>query len=160
VSTGLPGRLARFRSGRLYGPFLYLAVGGVAFVVDLGLLIVGRDALGWPLPVASAAAFWAGLLVSYVMQRFLTFRSQRSSWHSLWRYGVLVAVNSLATVLIIALFDSIGWGYVVGKFVSTALTTLWNYAAYKSWVFAGRGEDAAVDADRPAPRSEEDAAPL
>jgi putative flippase GtrA len=145
MSTGIPGRLARFRSGRLYGPFVYLAVGGLAFVVDLGLLIVGRDLLGWPLAAASAVSFWAGLVVSYVTQRFLTFRHQRSDWHSLWKYGVLVAVNSLATVLIVSLFDRIGLGYVVGKFVSTALTTLWNYAAYRFWVFAGRSEDPAVE---------------
>ncbi|CCE76203.1 GtrA family protein [Clavibacter nebraskensis] len=159
MSTGIPGRLARFRSGRLYGPFVYLAVGGAAFVVDLGLLIVGRDLLGWPLAAASATSFWAGLVVSYVMQRFLTFRDQRSDWHSLWKYGVLVAVNSLATVLVIELFDRIGLGYIVGKFVSTALTTLWNYAAYRFWVFADRSGDAAGvgasgdagDADDPRP---------
>jgi putative flippase GtrA len=138
MSTGIPGRVARFRAGRLYGPFVYLAVGGVAFVVDLGLLIICRDLLGWPLSAASATSFWAGLIVSYVMQRFLTFRHQRSDWHSLWKYAVLVAVNSIATVLIIELFDRIGAGYIVGKFVSTALTTLWNYAAYRFWVFADR----------------------
>lgn len=139
--TGPVPLVARFRSSALYGPFVYLAVGGIAFVVDLGLLILGRDGLGWPLGVAGAVAFWAGLLVSYVLQRFLTFRSNRSSWHSLWKYAVLVLVNSLATILVIELFDRLGPGYVVGKFVSTALTTLWNYAAYKFWVFA--------DASRP-----------
>ncbi|KZC94090.1 GtrA family protein [Clavibacter tessellarius] len=159
MSTGIPGRIARFRAGRLYGPFVYLAVGGVAFVVDLGLLIVCRDVLGWPLSGASATSFWAGLLVSYVMQRFLTFRHQRSDWHSLWKYAVLVAVNSLATVLIIELFDRIGAGYIVGKFVSTALTTLWNYAAYRFWVFADRSAGAPVASDAETPGADGDVAP-
>ncbi|MBD8584935.1 GtrA family protein [Frigoribacterium sp. CFBP 13729] len=155
--TGLAARFADFRSGRLYGPFVYLVVGGLAFVVDLGLLIVGRDVLGWPLGVAGAVAFWAGLLVSYALQRFLTFRSSRSSWHSLWKYGVLVLVNSLATIAVIELFDRLGPGYVVGKFVSTAMTTTWNYAAYKFWVFADRSrsrgadESTTVDEDEDAP---------
>ncbi|OUE27433.1 GtrA-like protein [Clavibacter michiganensis] len=159
MSTGVPGRIARFRAGRLYGPFVYLAVGGVAFVVDLGLLIVCRDVLGWPLSGASATSFWAGLLVSYVMQRFLTFRHQRSDWHSLWKYAVLVAVNSLATVLIIELFDRIGVGYIVGKFVSTALTTLWNYAAYRFWVFADRSAEAPGTSDAGADAADDAAAP-
>jgi putative flippase GtrA len=134
--SGVKGAVERFRSSPLVGLAVYLVVGGVAFVVDLGLLILGRDVLGWPLGVAGAVAFWAGLAVSYLMQRFLTFRSHRSSWHSLWKYGTLVLVNSAATIVIIELFDRLGPGYVVGKFVATALTTVWNYAAYKYWVFA------------------------
>lgn len=127
---------------RLRGPVVYLVVGGTAFVVDLGLLIVGRDVAGWPLPVASATAFWAGLLVSYVLQRFLTFRSAATTWHSVYRYAVLVAVNSLATVAVVELADRVGWGYVAGKFLATALTTVWNWFAYRHWVFAaGRGTE-------------------
>jgi len=136
--TRLAKAWSAFRAGRFHGPVLYLVVGGSAFVVDLGLLVVGRDVLGWPLPVASATAFWAGLLVSYVLQRTVTFRSSSTTWHSAYRYAALVAVNSLATVLVVEAADRIGWGYVVGKFLATALTTVWNWFAYRHWVFADR----------------------
>ncbi|WP_150306931.1 GtrA family protein [Planctomonas psychrotolerans] len=113
----------------------FLLVGGAAFVLDLGLLIVGRDVLGWELWAATAVAFWVSLVFSFLLQKYFTFGAGQSIWGSAWKYAALLGVNFGATLVIVAAFDAAGPGYVVGKFVATALITLWNYFAYKHWVF-------------------------
>ena len=114
---------------------LYGAVGGTAFVIDLGSLIVLRDVFRAPLPLATAVSLVAGLTASYTLQRFLTFRRNKVTWHSLWKYGVLVTFNWVMTTLIIHGVESAGISYVIGKFGSTAIITTWNYFIYRFCIF-------------------------
>ena len=118
----------------------FLGIGGAAFVLDLGLLIVGRDVLHLELSLATALAFWLSLAFSFLMQRHFAFSSSAGFLTSAWRYGVLLAVNSAATVLIVAAFEALGPGYIVGKFAATALVTVWNFFAYRYWVFPAPAE--------------------
>jgi putative flippase GtrA len=124
----------------------FLVIGGTAFVIDLGLLIVGRDVLHLELSLATALAFWISLVFSFLMQKYFAFSSSVSILSSAWKYGLLLAVNSVATVLIVSAFEALGPGYIVGKFVATALVTAWNFFAYKHWVFRApaAGEPVAV----------------
>lgn len=119
----------------LVSVLLYGFVGGSAFVIDLGTLIFLRDVTAAPLPLATAVSLVAGLAASYTLQRFLTFRRNAVTWHSLWKYGVLVTFNWVATTLIIHGIETAGVSYVVGKFGSTAVITCWNYFIYRFWIF-------------------------
>jgi putative flippase GtrA len=133
-----------FSKSNLMSVLVYGLVGGTAFLIDLATLILLRDLVNWTLPVATAFALLAGLVASYLMQRFLTFRQSKVSWHSLWKYALLVTVNWGATLLIIHLVESAGVSYVFGKVLATAVITVWNYFIYRFWIFRGSSGGAAA----------------
>ncbi len=114
----------------------YLVVGGVCFAVDLGLLWLAHDALGLPLAIATPIAFLASFAVTYTLQKVIAFTSEARVAPSVLRYALLVAFNTLATTGIVWAIATAGGGWVVGKIVAVAATTVFNYFAYRYWVFA------------------------
>ncbi len=114
----------------------YLIAGGAAFLVDLGLLALFRNVLGWPLWLATGLAFLLSFFFTYTVQRMFAFASRSPHGIAMIKYAALVGFNTLASVLIVASVDLTGAGWIVGKIVATAAMTIWNYFAYRYWVFA------------------------
>lgn len=128
----------------------YLLVGGSAFVLDFGLLFILKSGLGAPAWLAAIVAFAVSTVWSFYLQRRYTFGDDLHVGHSAFRYGVLLATNMLITAGIVEGFDRVLDLYLVGKVVSTALTTLWNFPVMKFWVYpkgaaAEGGEPKATD---------------
>ncbi|MFB7843323.1 GtrA family protein [Microbacterium sp. NPDC056052] len=120
----------------------YLIAGGLGFLVDFGLLALLHQVFGWSTWLAAGVAFAASFLFTYAMQRNFTFGSEAPHGWALLKYSALVAFNLLATAGIVAVVDQTPAGWAVGKVAATAVTTLWNYFAYRYWVFARpRGEE-------------------
>ena len=117
-------------------PGRYLLIGCTSFVVDLGLLSLCYRVLHWPLWLATGAGFWGSFAYNYLLQRRFAFTAAATVLGSLTRYSVLLGFNTLATMGIVELFQQLGPGYVAGKVAATGATTIWNYFAYKKWVFA------------------------
>lgn len=122
----------------------YLAVGGTAFVVDFGLLALLKSGFGAPAWLSAAVAFAVSTLVSFYLQRRFTFSADLHVGHSAVRYGILLAANMVLTSAIVETFDQQFDLYLVGKVVSTGLTTLWNYPLMKFWVYPEAKESAAA----------------
>lgn len=114
----------------------YLVVGGVCFSVDLGLLATFTEILYWPLWIATGTAFLFSFFFTFALQRTISFKSDTPHGWSLAKYAILVAVNTLATISIVALLSKYPGGWVAGKIVATIVTTGWNYFIYRYWVFA------------------------
>lgn len=123
--------------------FKYLVVGGTSFVVDFGLLALLKSGLGAPAWLAATLAFAISTALSFYLQRKVTFSADLHVGHSAVRYGVLLATNMILTGVIVQAFDQFFDLYLVGKVVSTALTTLWNFPIMKFWVYP-RDEQAEV----------------
>lgn len=113
----------------------YLLVGGFCFVVDVALLWLAHDVLGVPLAIATPIAFLASFAVTYTLQRVVAFASESKVVPSIARYTTLVIFNTLATTGIVWLIDQTGAGWFVGKVAAVVATTVWNYFAYRYWVF-------------------------
>jgi len=116
----------------------YLIAGGLAFAVDFGLLAFLHEVLGWGTWESAAIAFIVSFVFTYTIQRTFTFGSTAPHGAALIKYVLLVAFNTVATAVIVALIDATPLGWAVGKVVATAATTVWNYFAYRYWVFADR----------------------
>lgn len=116
----------------------YLIAGGLSFLVDFGLLTLFRQVLGWQLWVATAVAFLVSFVFNYLIQRIFSFGSTTPHGIALVKYSILVAFNTVATVVIVDLMNQTAAGWGVGKVASTAATTVWNYFAYRYWVFRER----------------------
>ncbi|MCB5292619.1 GtrA family protein [Arthrobacter sp. SO3] len=123
--------------GKFFGhsAIRYLIVGGLSFAVDFGLLVLLREVFHWDVGIASATAFLTSLVFNFLLQRKFSFESTHRTHVSMIRYGLLVAANTLATVLIVQLLTPTPLGYMGGKVISTAAMTVWNYFLYQHWVF-------------------------
>lgn len=119
----------------------YLCAGGLAFLVDVGVLALLKNVLDWPLWLATGAAFLLSFFFTYTIQRIFSFGSKAPHGVALFKYTMLVVVNTLATVAIVSLIDPTVLGWLGGKVVATALSTVWNYFAYRYWVFADTRPD-------------------
>lgn len=113
----------------------YLVVGGFCFVVDAGLIWLMHDVAHWPIGLATPLAFLASFVVTFTLQRTFAFESTAAVPGSVLRYTVLVAFNTLATTLIVWGVDLTGAAWIFGKMAAVIATTVWNYFAYRYWVF-------------------------
>ena len=114
----------------------FLVVGGFSVLFDIGLLWMLHEGFGLPLTISTPAAFLASFVLTYTLQRTVAFRSSEGVAPSAVRYTILVAVNTVATTLIVAASAAIGLPWAVGKVFAVVATTVWNYFAYRFWVFA------------------------
>lgn len=113
----------------------FLIVGGLSFVLDLGVLILLREIFAVDLWIATPIAFLVSLIFNFIVQRKFTFQATVRSHISLIRYGVLVVFNIFATDIIVNLFDNLALTYAGGKVIATISTTVWNFFLYKHWIF-------------------------
>lgn len=116
----------------------YLLVGVISFAVDFLLLLFLHELLGIDLWMATPAAFLTSLGVNYLLQRFFTFSGTKAKGTSFVKYMVLVGFNTFAASFIVSGFGALGGSYMLGKVISTALMTVWNFFAYRYWVFTAK----------------------
>lgn len=136
-------------------------VGGVAFVVDVGLYNVLRLTVLEDQPIgAKVVSVAVATVVAWLGNRYWTFRARRGA--SMRRELALFAVMNLAGLLIAVacLFVShyvLGFtsqlaDNVAGNGVGLVLGTAFRYVAYRYLVFTGPGSPVAdVPADVPQP---------
>lgn len=117
----------------------YVVTGGLAFLLDFGLLWLMVSGLGLNAGFSAAVAVTAGTLFSYLVQKYFTFNSHGAIAGSAVRYLILFVWNTLVTALVVQAFQSWWDLYMVGKIFVTALITLWNFPLMRHWVYSGRG---------------------
>lgn len=132
---------SRFRAVMTHSAVRYLVAGGLSFVVDFGLLAVLHELAHWPVWLASGVAFLVSFAFTYTIQRVLAFGSKAPHGKALLKYTALVAFNTLATMAIVTWVNQSPLSWAGGKVLATAVTTVWNYFAYRYWVFAGSPAD-------------------
>jgi putative flippase GtrA len=116
----------------------YLIVGVSAYLMEMAVLFGLHDGLGLS-PVASVAiSFWFGLVVAFVLQKFVTFQNRDKKVKvvsfQLTLYGCLVAVNYLITLLAVKHLSPKYSVFAIRTGV-IALGTIWNYVIYNRFLF-------------------------
>jgi putative flippase GtrA len=90
--------------------------------------------------IAASASFWAGLLFSFAMQKFVAFQDFQKEIKAISRqiawYGVLVGFNYTLTVIIVSLFP--GKEIIFSRTLAVAITTTWNFLFYKRIIFRNK----------------------
>jgi putative flippase GtrA len=130
-------------------------VGATAAVIDLGGAGYLHGVVGIGPLSAKAIAITAATLVSYLGNRFWTFRHRAN--HALIRewavfimlnlIGLLIAEASIGfTYYVLGLHDVIA--YNVASVAGTGLATVFRYWSYKKWVFIAPGPDRGEPASR------------
>jgi putative flippase GtrA len=132
-------------------PVRYVLVGGLAFLIDIGLLWLLHEGLRVPLAISTPVAFLLSFAITFFLQRALTFRTSAGVVGSAVKYTLLVAFNTVATTLIVTGGASLGLPWEWAKVIAVASTTVWNYFGYRYWIFPhsrASTRDTRDDADR------------
>jgi putative flippase GtrA len=134
LARRLPRPLRRVVPPTLIG---FALINSTTFAVDLLLLAVARDVLGWPLPVAVTAGYAVAFGLAYVLNRWLNFRSHAPVGPQTARYAGVVAVNYVAFILGLTTgLAALGVPYPVARVSAGAAEAAFMYAAMRWFVFA------------------------
>lgn len=115
----------------------YITIGVCVYIFELAVIVVAQ-ALGATAVTAIAISFWLGLLVSFTLQKFITFGDRRVHHKVLIpqviAYGLLVLFNFGFTVVMTKLLSG-QLPAVIIRTLAIGMTTLWNFYLYRTRIF-------------------------
>jgi putative flippase GtrA len=123
---------------RLHTPFgRYLVVGGTLYVFELIIIVIAQKA-GANAIVAVGISYWSGLIASFLLTKFITFRDRRTHHRIVLgqfvAMALLVLFNFCFTILVTKLLQNIVPPYV-SRTIALAVTVIWNFYLYKTRIF-------------------------
>jgi putative flippase GtrA len=117
--------------------YRYLIVGGSVYALELIVIIVAQQ-LGSSAVVAVGLSFWVGLVVSFGLQKLVTFGDKRTHHKVLlpqiMAFSLLVAFNFGFTILVTKLLQH-QLPAVVTRTLALGVTTIWNFYLYRTRIF-------------------------
>lgn len=118
--------------------FRYTLVGGGAYLVDIGTLIVAVEVFAVCYLVSAAIAFLLGLATNYSLSILWVF-SRRTSNSRINEFLIFSAIGiaglGLNELFIWFFTELLFFHYVVSKLFSTVFVYLWNFFARKYTLF-------------------------
>ena len=119
----------------------YLMVGGTVYVFELAVIVVAQHNGAGPVG-AVAWSFILGTLVSFLLQKLVTFGDKRLHHKivvpQLVAVCLLVLFNFGFTVLVTKLLAHT-LPAVVSRTITLLITTMWNYYLYRTKIFKNPG---------------------
>ncbi|MDB5170042.1 MAG: hypothetical protein JWN82_438 [Candidatus Saccharibacteria bacterium] len=115
----------------------YLLVGISVYLFEL-VIIIAAQALGANSVMAVAISFWAGLMVSFGLQKLVTFNDTRM------HRRIILTQFAAVTLLVLCNFGFtllVTWALqshipaAVARTIALGITTIWNFYLYKTHIF-------------------------
>ena len=123
--------------------YRYLLIGGSVYVFELAIIVVAQ-ALGASAVWAVAISFCLGTLVSFFLQKLVTFSDKRMHHRilipQLIATGLLIVWNLGFSILLTKLLQN-HFPAVVTRTLALAITTIWNFYLYKTRIFKNSDEE-------------------
>ncbi len=116
----------------------FLASGGTAAFVDLGLLYLFTEWWGFHYLASAILAFIFAFIVSFFLQKFWTFQDDSvDKVHAQVAiyFGVAVFNLLLNTALMYFFVDILGWWYMAGQFVASGLLAIESFFVSRYFIF-------------------------
>ena len=114
----------------------FMGVGVVAAVAHYGVLVGLVEAGGSDPVPATLLGYVAGGVVSYALNRRLTYASERPHAEAGWRFMVVAAVGFLLTGAFMHAFTAwLGAPYLPAQLATTGIVLFWSFIAHKVWTF-------------------------
>lgn len=116
--------------------FRYIVVGALGTAAHLAVLALAVEYYRLGVVVATVAGFLAALAVSYGLNHYWTFQSQRHPASSFWRY-LLVCLSGLLlnTAMVYTMVEYFGWWYLTAQLCVILVVPTSNYLLNKYWAF-------------------------
>ena len=125
--TGDGGHLTRF--------VRYLAVGGIATVIQYILLIFLVRAFRMAPTLASTIGFALSAIVNYLLNYSFTFQSDRPHGPAAAKFAVLAASGLVINAVIMHLLVNAGVRYLLAQICTTAVVLFWGFIGNTIWTF-------------------------
>jgi putative flippase GtrA len=117
----------------------YVFAGGVTAVAHYALLIGLVELAGVDPVPATLAGFVLGAVVSYTLNRWLTFDATHSHAQATWRFALIAAGGFGLTGVLMHLFVTrAGLPYLPMQFVTTGIVMVFSFLGHKFFSFADR----------------------
>lgn len=117
--------------------YRYLIIGGSVYIFEL-LVIVIAQRMGANAPVAVAISFSLGTIVSFFLQKMITFDDRRMHHRvlvpQLIATALLIMWNLAFSVLLTKLLENHAPA-VITRTMALGVTTIWNFYLYKTRIF-------------------------
>jgi putative flippase GtrA len=124
----------------------YVVVGGSTYAFELAMILVAQH-LGASAVVAVAISFWCGLVVSFTLQKLVTFSDKRTHHKvvlpQIAAFSLLVMFNFAFTIVVTRLLEHVLPVVAIRTF-AVGITTLWNYYLYRTRIFRAPVIDAGL----------------
>jgi putative flippase GtrA len=132
-----PGRFFRGLYERYFAIFLkYGIVGGSCFLLDIGSLYIFVEFVGINYLLAATLALGIATCMNYYLNRIWTFGSRTPVIWSFSKYVALLGFNYVLMIATLFIFvEFFGINYLVVKSLFMSLIVLWNFLAYKFYVY-------------------------
>ena len=115
----------------------FFGVGLVAAFVHFGVLVGLVEMFGVrPVP-ATLTGYISATVVSYILNRRLTYASDRPHAEAAWRFCVVAGIGFLLTWALMALFIRLAgpaW-YFPAQVLTTGIVLFWHFVGHKLWTF-------------------------
>lgn len=115
----------------------YLVVGVSVYALELIVIVIAQQ-LGASSVVAVGVAFWVGLVISFTLQKFVTFGDKRTHHKvvipQLLATTALVLFNFGFTLVVTKLLADVVPA-VISRTLALGVTTIWNFYLYKTRIF-------------------------
>ncbi|HUD07544.1 MAG TPA: GtrA family protein [Candidatus Saccharimonadales bacterium] len=115
----------------------YIIIGGFVYVMEIITILVAEQ-LKASAVVAVGISFWVGLIVSFILQKLVTFRDKRTQRQILLpqiaAFTLLVLFNFGFTLLVTYLLSP-QVPAVFTRTIALGITTIWNFYLYKTRIF-------------------------
>ncbi|GHT36330.1 hypothetical protein AGMMS49574_27890 [Bacteroidia bacterium] len=117
--------------------FRYSFVGGLAFVVDFGLLYLLTEFAGFHYLWSATISFIAGLIVNYFISTFWVFGASSFNKKIEFLLFALVGVVGLGLNNLFLWFftEKCHLYYMLSKLISVALVYFWNFLGRRFFIF-------------------------
>lgn len=114
----------------------YFIVGISGFIIDLGLLILVKEAFTLNPTLAVVLTQIVVLVYNFILNKLWTFRNKDIPHKQLIRYAILASFNYLLGVLVMYIFNEIlDFDYRLVRLGTVTAMVFWNFLLYKYWVY-------------------------
>lgn len=114
----------------------YCAVGAAATATHYGLLVAAVAWAGWPAWVGAGVGAVVGAQVAYLGNSRYTFAGAARGQAAWWRFQVTAVIGALVSMAVVAVAVWLGWHYLAGQLLATALSLLLTFGVNRRWTFA------------------------
>lgn len=114
-------------------------VGGFNTVLDFSVYyMLTRSSSFWGehLVLAAVASFTVGVISSFILNNFWTFRQSAAGWRSrIWKFFIVAVGGVSWNALLLFVFVNLGMFDLYAKAIATAAVLFWNFTLQKMWTF-------------------------